>query len=169
MTVAKVGIHFPATIDRLALGGGGGAGSRNNSDGDNQASSGAAGGGIVFIRAFSFTGNATITANGANAYNATANDAGGGGGAGGTIIMLAASGGEGGLTLQAKGGTGGNAWQSQPYSLADRHGPGGGGGGGVIFVSGAPASTTVSWRCKRPHAESRRGLWRHAGEPAGPS
>ena len=138
------GSFFPATIDRISIGGGGGAGSRNNSDTDNQASSGAAGGGIVFIRAFSFTGTATITANGANAYNATANDAGGGGGAGGTIIMLAASGGEGGLTLQAKGGNGGNAWQSQPYSLADRHGPGGGGGGGVIFVSGAPASTTIT-------------------------
>jgi uncharacterized repeat protein (TIGR01451 family) len=138
------GSPFPATIDRITIGGGGGAGSRNNSDGDNQASSGAAGGGIVFIRAFSFTGTATITANGANAYNLTANDAGGGGGAGGTIIMLAASGGEGGLTLQAKGGTGGNAWSTQPYSLADRHGPGGGGGGGVIFVSGAPASATVA-------------------------
>ncbi|HMC59176.1 MAG TPA: DUF11 domain-containing protein, partial [Candidatus Solibacter sp.] len=137
------GSPFPGTIDRIALGGGGGAGSRNNSDSDNQASSGAAGGGMVFIRAFSFTGTATITANGANAYNATANDAGGGGGAGGTIIMLAASGGEGGLTLQAKGGTGGNAWATQPYSLADRHGPGGGGGGGVIFVSGAPASSSV--------------------------
>jgi uncharacterized repeat protein (TIGR01451 family) len=138
------GSAFPATIDRIALGGGGGAGSRNNSGGDNQASSGAGGGGIVFIRAFSFTGTATITANGANAYNGTANDAGGGGGAGGTIIMLAASGGEGGLTLQANGGTGGNAWAAQAYSLANRHGPGGGGSGGVIFVSGAPAGTSVT-------------------------
>ncbi len=135
---------FPATIDRIALGGGGGSGSRNNSDGDNQASSGAAGGGIVFIRAFNFSGTATITANGASAYDATANDAGGGGGAGGTIVMLAASGGESGLTLRAIGGDGGNAWQSQPYSLADRHGPGGGGGGGVILVSGATASTSVA-------------------------
>ena len=138
------GSPFPATIDRIALGGGGGSGSRNNSDGDNQASSGAAGGGIVFIRAFNFSGTATITANGASAYDATANDAGGGGGAGGTIVMLAASGGESGLTLQAIGGDGGNAWQSQPYSLADRHGPGGGGGGGVILVSGATASTSVA-------------------------
>jgi uncharacterized repeat protein (TIGR01451 family) len=138
------GSAFPVTIDRLAMGGGGGAGSRNNSDGDAQASSGAAGGGIVFIRAFNFTGTATITANGAAAYNATLNDAGGGGGAGGTIVMLAASGGESGLTLQAKGGAGGNAWQSQAYSLADRHGPGGGGGGGVIYVSGAAASVSVA-------------------------
>jgi len=67
--------------------------------------------GIVFIRAFSFTGTATITANGANAYNGTANDAGGVVGAAraerSSCWRRAA--GEGGLTLQAKGGTGGNA------------------------------------------------------------
>src|ERR1700740_3613478 len=51
---------------------------------------------------------------------------------------------ESGLTLQANGGRGGDAWDSQPYSLADRHGPGGGGAGGVILVSGAPASISVS-------------------------
>ncbi|HUO15963.1 MAG TPA: hypothetical protein VMX38_13335, partial [Verrucomicrobiae bacterium] len=138
------GSAFPATIDRLAMGGGGGAGTRNNSDGDNQASSAAAGGGIIFIRALSFTGTATVTANGASAYNGTANDAGGGGGAGGTIVMLAANGGEGGLTLDANGGAGGDAWASETYSLANRHGPGGGGGGGVVFVSGTPASVSVT-------------------------
>jgi hypothetical protein len=126
------------------MGGGGGAGSRNNSDNDNQASAGAAGGGIIFIRADSFTGTATFTANGASAYNGTSNDAGGGGGAGGTIIALAANGGESGLTLQANGGRGGDAWDSQAYSLAQRHGPGGGGAGGVILVSGAPASASVT-------------------------
>ena len=143
-TGGEGGTPFPATIDRIALGGGGGAGTRNNSDGDNQASSGSAGGGIIFIRANSFTGTATATANGAAAYIGTANDAGGGAGAGGTIVMLAASGGEGGLTLQANGGRGGDAWDTQPFSLANRHGPGGGGGGGVVFVSGAPASVSVS-------------------------
>ena len=75
------GVVFPATIDRLALGGGGGAGTSNNSDGDNQASAGAAGGGIIFIRAYNFNGSGTLSANGASAYNGTANDAGGGGGA----------------------------------------------------------------------------------------
>src|SRR5579871_3307295 len=138
------GSPFPATIDRIAMGGGGGAGTRNNSDGDNQASSGAAGGGIIFIRAGSLTGTATLTANGAAAYNNTPNDAGGGGGAGGTIVILSRAGGEGGLTLQANGGTGGNAWHSDTYTLADRHGPGGGGGGGVVFVSGTPASVSVT-------------------------
>jgi len=134
------GAPFPATIDRIAMGGGGGAGTRNNSDGDNLASSGSSGGGIIFIRADSLTGSATLTANGADAYNGTANDAGGGGGAGGTIVVLSANGGESGLALQADGGNGGNAWSTDPYSLADRHGPGGGGGGGVIFVSGTTAS-----------------------------
>jgi len=134
------GSPFPATIDRIALGGGGGAGTRNNSDGLNQASSGSAGGGIIFIRADSLTGTATLTANGANAYNGTLNDAGGGGGAGGTIVVLAANGGESGLTLQATGGNGGNAWPAQAYALGQRHGPGGGGGGGVVLLSGTPAS-----------------------------
>jgi uncharacterized repeat protein (TIGR01451 family) len=138
------GSPFPATIDRVAMGGGGGAGSRNNSDSDNQASSGSAGGGIIFIRADSLTGTATLSANGNAAYIGTANDAGGGGGAGGTIVVLSANGGESGLTLRANGGRGGDAWDSQPYSLADRHGPGGGGAGGVIFVSGTPAGMSVA-------------------------
>jgi uncharacterized repeat protein (TIGR01451 family) len=143
-TGGEGGSPFPATIDRIALGGGGGAGTRNNSDGDNQASGGSTGGGIIFIRADSLTGTATLTANGVDAYNATLNDAGGGGGAGGTIVVLAANGGESGLTLQANGGRGGNAWQVNPYTLANRHGPGGGGGGGVVLVSGTPASISVT-------------------------
>ncbi len=138
------GSAFPATIDRLAMGGGGGAGSRNNSTGDNLASSGSSGGGIIFIRAGALTGTATITANGANSYTGTSNDAGGGGGAAGTIVVLSLNGGESGLTLQAQGGRGGDAWDSDAYSLADRHGPGGGGGGGVVYVSGTPAAVSVT-------------------------
>jgi uncharacterized repeat protein (TIGR01451 family) len=138
------GVPFPATINRIVMGGGGGAGTRNNSDGDNQASGGATGGGIIIIRTFALSGTATLTANGIGAYNATKNDAGGGGGAGGSIVVLSANGGEGGLMLQANGGRGGNAWQIQPYSLANRHGPGGGGGGGVVLVSGTPASISVN-------------------------
>jgi len=138
------GSPFPATIDRVTMGGGGGAGTRNNSNGDNQASSGSSGGGIIFIRADSLAGTATLTSNGTDSYNNTANDAGGGGGAGGTIVVLSANGGESGLTLQAEGGNGGNAWATQPYNLADRHGPGGGGGGGVVYLSGTPASISVA-------------------------
>jgi uncharacterized repeat protein (TIGR01451 family) len=137
------GAPFPSTLGRIGLGGGGGGGSRNNSNGDNQASSGAAGGGIVFFRAGSLSGTATLSANGANAWNGTANDSGGGGGAGGAIVVLSAGGGEGGLTVQTRGGTGGNAWTAQAFALNQRHGPGGGGGGGVVFLTGA-ASINVS-------------------------
>jgi uncharacterized repeat protein (TIGR01451 family) len=138
------GTAFPADINRIAMGGGGGAGTRNNSNGDNQASGGSAGGGIIIIRTYALSGTATLTANGANAYNGTLNDAGGGGGAGGSIVVLSANGGESGLTLQANGGNGGNAWQIEPFTWGNRHGPGGGGGGGVVLVSGAPATISVT-------------------------
>jgi uncharacterized repeat protein (TIGR01451 family) len=138
------GNTFPATINRIAMGGGGGAGTRNNSNGDTQASGGAAGGGILIIRTYALSGTATLTANGTSAYNGTANDAGGGGGAGGSIVVLSANGGEIGLTLQANGGTGGNAWATEAFTLGNRHGPGGGGGGGVLLISGAPASSSVA-------------------------
>jgi uncharacterized repeat protein (TIGR01451 family) len=141
------GTAFPAAITRVALGGGGGAGSRNDDPGVALASSAAAGGGIVILRVGSLTGPGTISANGAAAYNGTANDAAGGGGAGGSIIVLSAGGGEGNLTVSAQGGTGGNAWAADPATgspLADRHGPGGGGGGGVVLLSGAAASINVA-------------------------
>lgn len=137
------GTPFPAAINRVVMGGGGGAGTRNN-DTNTQSSSGAAGGGIVMIRAGNLTGTATITANGAAAYNATANDGGGGGGAGGSILILSGGGGESGITIQAHGGRGGDAWDTQAYSNVNRHGPGGGGGGGVALLSGAPASIDVT-------------------------
>jgi uncharacterized repeat protein (TIGR01451 family) len=130
-------------VNLVIMGGGGGAGSRNNDDGDNQASSGASGGGIVIIRAGSLTGTGTITANGAAAYNNTQNDAGGGGGAGGSVVVVTASTSTTGLTIQAHGGRGGDAWDTHT-STADRHGPGGGGGGGAVFTSGAPTSVNVT-------------------------
>ncbi len=156
-------IAFPATIDRIAMGGGGGAGTRNNSDTDNQASGGAAGGGMIFIRADSLTGIATMTANGAAAYNGTANDAGGGGGAGGTIVVLAANGGESGLTLQANGGRGGNAWQAEAYTLGEpsrswrrrrRR-------SGVGF--GRAGQHQRDWWRERADGKSRRPVRGHAG------
>jgi uncharacterized repeat protein (TIGR01451 family) len=143
-TGGEGGTPFPATINRIAMGGGGGAGTRNNSDGDNKASGGSTGGGIILIRTFGLSGTGTLTANGINAYNGTLNDAGGGGGAGGTIVVLSANGGEGGLTLHANGGNGGDAWIIEPFTLGNRHGPGGGGGGGVVLVSGPPASISVA-------------------------
>ena len=51
-----------------------------------------------------------------------------------------------GLTIQAKGGNGGNTWLTTAPGAAptERHGPGGGGGGGYILLSSAAAATDVS-------------------------
>lgn len=138
------GAPFYDSPGRVVLGGGGGAGSRNNSS--SIAGAGGAGGGIVLIRAGRLTGTATITANGAAAYNLTLNDGGGGGGAGGSIVILARGGGIGGLTVQANGGRGGDAWATQAPGVfpGERHGPGGGGGAGYIALNGTPASSSVT-------------------------
>ncbi|HZQ20715.1 MAG TPA: C25 family cysteine peptidase [Terriglobales bacterium] len=144
------GTAFPGGISRVVMGGGGGAGSRNNSDNDDQASSGAVGGGIVMIRATTIRQNVTINANGSAAYNNTANDGGGGGGAGGSIVFLWGTvNGASTIALNATGGRGGDAWDSdnggtQGGLNADRHGPGGGGGGGVIIYTGGTGSTVTA-------------------------
>ena len=135
------GVALPAGAGRVFLGGGGGAGTGNNFTAPN--SSGAAGGGMVLIRAGAVAGAGSITANGAAAYNLTANDGGGGGGAGGSIVLTTPSGSLAGATLVANGGRGGDAWATQP-GAGSAHGPGGGGGGGWILTSGAPTSTSVA-------------------------
>jgi uncharacterized repeat protein (TIGR01451 family) len=144
-TGGEGGVAFPVTVNRFAMGGGGGGGS-NNYYQDSQDSSGGAGGGMIFIRADSLSGSATLTANGIGAYTGTSSNAGGGGGAGGTIVVVTANGGETGLTLQANGGFGGGnegctACGTQTF-LQGRIGPGAGGGGGAVYtssVSGVPA------------------------------
>ncbi|HVG28882.1 MAG TPA: hypothetical protein VM864_04095 [Pyrinomonadaceae bacterium] len=118
---------------RVVFGGGGGAGSRNNSV--NYDSSGASGGGIVLVRTDTVTGTGTINADGNAAWNNTANDGGGGGGAGGSVVVTA-SGSLAGLTVNARGGRGGDAWRTGGTTTADRHGPGGGGGGGFVAQTG---------------------------------
>lgn len=136
-----------AAAARLVLGGGGGTGTRNNDDNVTAASSGGAGGGIVIIRARKVAGTGTITANGAAAFNDTLNDGGGGGGAGGSILVSTLSGTLTGLTANAVGGRGGDAWRTQaPGTPApgERHGPGGGGGGGVILLSSAATALSVA-------------------------
>ena len=134
-----------AAIGRIFMGGGGGAGSRNNSVAPQ--SSGGLGGGIVILRAGTFTiiSGATITANGTTGP-APDNDGGGGGGAGGTIILVANSGSLTGLTVNANGAVGANAWATASGSgyPGNRHGPGGGGGGGVVRLSSAATTVTVT-------------------------
>jgi len=156
------------SLTRITLGGGGGSGTSNNGSAErciapptcrvNVAadwtdtdpsngyySSGANGGGIVIMRALQATGTATITANGFTGPN-TGRDGPGGGGAGGSVLFTTQSGTLTGLTVQAKGGSGGNAWltTAPAGSPGERHGPGGGGGGGYILLSSAAASTDVT-------------------------
>jgi uncharacterized repeat protein (TIGR01451 family) len=157
------------SLTRITMGGGGGAGTTNNASAetcvapptcrvnvpgdwvDTEAgangyySSGANGGGTIIIRALQATGTATLTANGFSAYN-TGRDGSGGGGAGGSVLFTTQMGTLAGLTVQAKGGNGGNAWLTTAPGAAptERHGPGGGGGGGYILLSSAAASTDVT-------------------------
>lgn len=158
------------SANRLILGGGGGAGTTNNGTAEGKGysvnyqdgfySSGGSGGGMVFLTVGAVSGTGTINANGADGL-AVENDGGGGGGAGGSVYFYAANtSGMSNITINAKGGKGGNAWISQadngtPNDGDPEHGPGGGGAGGVIFtnasvngsssvVGGNPGVTTTS-------------------------
>src|SRR5438132_1243364 len=135
------GTAFPATAARLTAGAGGGAGTRNNSSGN--ASSGRSGGGIVRIRTGSVTGTATITADGGIGVTPF-NDGGGGGGAGGSIGGVTQTGALAGLTANARGGVGTDAWPADPGGAPDYHGPGGGGGGGVVLMTSALGTVNLN-------------------------
>lgn len=134
------GSIYPATSTKIVMGGGGGAATSNNDV--NYNTSGGAGGGIVILRAGSVTGSGTILANG-SAGQSAAQDGAGGGGAGGTVVAAVKSGTLSGLTINANGGVGGNAWPTSAPGTnnINEHGPGGGGGGGAVLQSG---SATVS-------------------------
>ena len=139
-------VFASANATHLVMGGGGGSGTRNNDATNTPASSGSAGGGIVMIRARRVLGTGTITANGADAFDLTDKDGGGGAGAGGSIMVSSLSLGLTGLTAQAHGGNGGDAWNYQAPGAfpGERHGPGGGGGGGVVLFTATPASIDVA-------------------------
>ena len=115
--------------DRLIMGGGGGGGDVNN---DPNGIRGGQGGGIVYIQADQFVGSGTITSNGSEGEVGEVNgapDGAGGGGAGGTVALIAQAGNLSGVTVQARGGNGGNTTDDAGIE----HGPGGGGGGGVVI------------------------------------
>src|SRR5207302_1782377 len=135
------GTAFPATAARLTAGAGGGSGTRNNSSGN--ASSGGSGGGIVMIRTGSVTGTGTITADGGIGVTPL-NDGGGGGGAGGSIVVVTQTGALAGLTANARGGAGTDAWPADPGGAPDYHGPGGGGGGGVVLMTNALGTVNLN-------------------------
>lgn len=136
-----------AALDRIVAGGGGGAGARNNSA--LRQSSGGAGGGLVIVQTGQFAGSGSILANGAQGP-APDNDGGGGGGAGGTIVLrdnetVGASDATG-ITLNALGAAGSDAWIGQAPGAfpGARHGPGGGGGGGRVLLGPTLATGTVA-------------------------
>ncbi len=136
------GAAVPAPgLSHLVMGGGGGAGTSNNVG----PASGAVGGGIVLLDIGSFGGTGEIRANGGNGQ-ASEQDGAGGGGAGGTVAVVSSSGPLTGLTVNANGGGGGNAWPTQAPGTypGDRHGPGGGGGGGVVLLSTTGATTSAT-------------------------
>ena len=131
---------------RLFMGGGGGAGDGNNS----VAGKGGRGGGLVFVLAGAVSGAGRVLANGEPGGDATSlanasGDAAGGGGGGGTVVIHADT--LAGVSVQAKGGVGGN--QSINKTLSgdtpyEAEGPGGGGGGGFVALSGGSVSTSVA-------------------------
>ena len=114
------GASFPATGNRLVLGGGGGAGTTNDDQSrplrNGLASSGTAGGGMAFIRTGSVSGSGAINANGLDAFD-TRVDGAGGGGAGGTVVVSSANNNLTGLAVTANGGRGGNALANEPSSM----------------------------------------------------
>lgn len=116
------------------LGGGGGGAHQNNAQGTN----GVSGGGIVFVRAQTILVNkGMILSRGSNVADTAAwknglpqqpGDGAGGGGAGGTVLVDASVV-TGQLTVDVRGGNGGN--QGARYQS---NGPGGGGAGGVVVM-----------------------------------
>jgi PKD repeat protein len=131
------GRALPTTLgaDYLFFGGGGGSG--HNKDGSN--SKGGNGGGIVIIKANNLEGNnRAIIANGGTAVLVDGDGA-GGGGAGGTIALEVKRI-TGSLTLEAKGGNGGNANSTANYDF----GPGGGASGGRAILSNSSPSVAIN-------------------------
>ena len=142
------GMSVPSSASRLFFGGGGGAGTTNNCTGTpngGAASSGAAGGGMVFVRAGSVIGGATINARGTDANTTIGNDASGGGGAGGSaLVYVNNSGGGTGVSINVQGGNGGcntgggtSTGTCTVPTGGSPHGPGGGGSGGFAITSGS--------------------------------
>ncbi|HRH66134.1 MAG TPA: T9SS type A sorting domain-containing protein [Bacteroidia bacterium] len=120
---------------RIFFGGGGGAGDSNDGTG----TSGAAGGGIVYILSGrNVNGSGSILANGDDAATTTGPqgwDGSGGGGGGGAVLIYTQGQTVSGITINAKGGTGGNQ-----YLVGDPEAEGAGGGGGGGYISTTTAS-----------------------------
>jgi hypothetical protein len=122
---------------KIFLGGGGGAGHSNNT----VSTGGGNGGGIIFIRAKNLiSNNSKISANG-NTGGGSVSDGAAGGGGGGTIIANITNY-SGTLSIEAKGGNGGNS--NDGGNIRRCYGAGGGGGGGGIYFSGSIPVVTIT-------------------------
>ena len=139
MAFGMGGYPLNYTTFRAYLGGGGGGGYKDNGL---NATAGSNGGGIVFIITPTVIGNnQQIIASGANVLGNTDSEGAGAGGAGGCVYLLAQNI-SSNLTIDIKGGNGGNIFNTLWSSAC--HGPGGGGGAGAIVFEQAalPANVT---------------------------
>lgn len=121
---------------RVFMGGGGGAGDSNNDTG----MPGGDGGGIVFILVKNnLSGTGSIIANGntpPTTTGPTGRDGSGGGGGGGAVVIYHHTGATSGISIEAKGGNGGN---QDLTTSPEAEGAGGGGGGGYVAITNLPA------------------------------
>ncbi len=125
---------------KIFLGGGGGAGHSNASF--TVSNGGGHGGGIVLIIARNIIGNGySISASGQQGGPGVSDGA-SGGGAGGTIIMNVMNSYSGTVSIQARGGNGGN--ENDGGNSGRCYGAGGGGSGGMIYFNGSLPGITTS-------------------------
>ncbi|MBD3750278.1 MAG: tandem-95 repeat protein [Sphingobacteriales bacterium] len=138
----RPGTALPIDYTRLIMGGGGGGGDANNAT---SGVKGGVGGGIILINVDKIDGAGIIRSNGGDGQPGafgSAPDGAGGGGAGGAIFVRSlASSPIANLTIEAKGGKGGNTKFDTGGTLP--HGPGGGGGGGFIYTQ-VPSATIAT-------------------------
>ncbi|MEO6498227.1 MAG: gliding motility-associated C-terminal domain-containing protein, partial [Mucilaginibacter sp.] len=138
----RPGMNMPIGVARLVMGGGGGGGHANDAV---TGVKGGVGGGVVLITAGTITGTGQVLANGSDGSKGVSGpnpDGSGGGGAGGSVFINVLNNSSANLSVQAKGGKGGNTERDPGGGGVQPHGPGGGGGGGTVFYT--PASGTVT-------------------------
>jgi gliding motility-associated-like protein len=126
----------PDDATRLIMGGGGGGGHANDAL---TGVKGGVGGGVVIINSRTISGSGTILANGAagapGVYGSHPDGSGGGGAGGSVFLKVSNPSSTANITVEAKGGKGGNTEGDSPALGVQPHGPGGGGGGGIIFYN----------------------------------
>lgn len=132
----------PDDATRLVMGGGGGGGHANDAL---TGVKGGVGGGIVIINSRTISGSGTVLANGSDGAPGVFGshpDGSGGGGAGGTVFLkVSNASATANITVNAKGGKGGNTEGDNPnVTGVQPHGPGGGGSGGLVFYN-VPSGT----------------------------